>query len=275
MNYLLSGMRRAVRVSREHHFLVILLVVLQMALVVGMGYLLLVYPVRILADIQGLIEPLQDASAVDATSNLSQDQMQSFYQAYISLKRNILELGVWMGIGLLLWSGSTWSIMRIMLEGQQTSWKESVRYLMRWGSAVVMFMVPLILGGFYYLKRQIGQGVSPDVLLKQGEVLLVIWFILYYGMMVAFALVGAVSWKEYYRQWFSIAILRIHKTMLVGLINFTLIGAFGYLLYVAVSHDWFFGVTLLLVLSMVLLLVLTRLFWVACLQELIHEKNHH
>ena len=71
MNYLLSGMRRAVRVSREHHFLVILLVVLQMALVVGMGYLLLVYPVRILADIQGLIEPLQDASAVDASEKVA------------------------------------------------------------------------------------------------------------------------------------------------------------------------------------------------------------
>ena len=277
MNYLVVGVRRVAKAIRSHPILVAGLILLQLGLVITLGYLLYTYPVRILLDIQQVVGPLQDSSnpATDAQpSQLSTQSMLSIYQSYQSLKSNLLALLGWLLLVVVTFNGLLWMLTHRVLEQVRVPWKLRLSHCIRWLVSGMIFMIPWALVVFFIMRAQIESSVVVDSLLATMRNAVLVFFVLYYGMTVAFAVVNAATWTKFISNWCMAGVRNIHKTLLVAVINLMLVGGALLLFFQMVRLEAFWGLALVLVGVIILLFVITRLFWVACLQELTYEKNH-
>lgn len=286
MNYLKRGLQHLGRSISKHKFLFIILILLQAGFIAALAYVTITSQVKILNTAQEIILPLQQAN-YDAES-IQQgkefiSQMAGIYQAYQSLIQQIIRLGLWwLGLFLMV-DGTLWVVSHQLLE--KVSWKSSGKQWIKYTAATLVLLGPFLLVLYLILKMALRAQLDPEKFGQMLKYLLYSLGLLYYLMLNAFASIQVTSWKEFARHFFITAVKKIHYTSLILAINLALLSAAGYLIYYFMEISPNF--TLMMVLSglLILLIILTRLYWIACLRELTsikisepeklrHEKSH-
>ena len=280
MQYLNGGFQRVIEAVKKHPLLVMSIFVLQLALLITSMYTALTYQVRIITDAQAIIEPLQNANynaeSIKAGSAFTEDIL-GIYTAYQSLITNILQLAMWL-IGLLLFNGIIWLISYQILERTTIPWNERIKTFfqgwLRYILTTIAVLGPFLVLSYLLLRTLLVQEIGMTSFTTILTVLMYLFLLLYYFLLVAFAFLGTASWKLFLQKTFTASVKRIHLTMLVLVINAALLFLSLYGVYYFMNNGEIFSLMVMFTLLFIVLMVLTRLFWIACLQELTHEKDH-
>lgn len=290
MKYLYRGLQDVAERIREHKILFIVLILLQIGFIAALAYITITYQVKILNTAQQIIEPLQNANYDAESIQQGQEfisQIAGIYQAYQSLIQQIVVLALWwLGLFLIV-NGTLWVLSHQILE--RSSWKKAGKQWIKYVLAAVVLLGPFLLAIYFILKMVIRAQIDPE---KFGQILVYLLYsfgIVYYLMINAFASLNAATWKEFAKNFLTTSIKKIHRTLPVLIINFALLSGAAYLIYYFMEINQSFdfmelnqNFALMMISSglLILLIVFTRLYWIACLRELTpqklpeHEKSH-
>ncbi len=269
LKYLLEGLKKVAVSLKQHKILFILLILIQIGFIAALAYITITYQVKILNTAQQIIEPLQNAN-YDAES-IQQgkefiSQISGIYQAYQALIQQIARLALWwLGLFLIV-NGALWVLSHQMLEG--FSWKKAGKQWSRYAVASIVLLGPFLLAAYFLLKMVIGVQIDPDKFSGILKYLLYSFVIMYYCMLNAFAALNTVSWKELIKPFLTTAIKKIHRTLPVLIINFALLSGAAYLIYYFMEINPNFALMMAASALLMILIILTRLYWIACLQEI-------
>lgn len=282
MQYLYKGFQNVGKSIREHKFLFILLIFLQIGFIVALAYTTITYQVKILNTAQEIILPLQnanyDAQSIEQGKEFI-SQIAGIYQAYQALIQQIVLLALWW-LGLFLFvNGALWVISHQMLE--QASWKNSGKQWMKYVATAFILLGPFLLVIYFILKMLISAQIDPD---KFGQMLIYVLYsfgAVYYLMINAFASLNAPTWKDFVKHFLTTTIKKIHYTLLVLIINLALLAGATYCIYYFMELNQNFALMMIFSIILIFLIVLTRLYWITCLQEITnhilpeHQKKPH
>jgi len=280
--YLYNGLRKLGRGVLKHKALFLLLILLQALLLGLFMYITITYQAAIFNTLQEIVQPLQTAN-YDAQSIQQGEefisQFAGIYLAYRSLIRQIVLLAAWwLGLFLIV-NGALWVLSHQLLE--KSSWKSRGRQWIKYVAATILLLGPFLLAAYFILKTALGAKIDPDTFGPMLKYLLYFLGIIYYLMLHAFASLNAVSWEKFTKQFFSTAIRKIHYTLPILTINLILLSAAGYLIYYFLELNQNFALMMGASALLIMALVLTRLYWIACLRELTAaeiaepEEPHH
>ena len=285
MEYLKRGLNRSLDAIKKRKLLFTSICVLQIILFIGIVFLLLIFEVRILNDVKGIMEPLQDTGNQIQSVDDLQDSMKLFLpviQSYKSLKTNILSLLGYLTLIFLVPQAWLWILTQQLFENKSTSLKTKlIIFGQQWLKYVLFSIVlfgPIFLGIYFMIKNVLTFGLESILVLKIPAIIITAG--LYYLLLISFAFLGDKSWKIFFNHFLKAAIKRIDLTLPILLINLIIVSLWGFLLknmlYISdLEITGKFFVTLLVILIFISSFVFTRLFWIATLRELYHEKSNN
>lgn len=279
MGYLKRGLLNTVSSVKKHKLLFALLVILQIIFVVSSLALGSQYLLKILENVQGIIVPLEnanyDSQNIEQGNPLTPDYA-SIYKSYRSMLKNVFSFIVWMAMFFLLFNGSMWLLSHWMLHEQQ-QWrikvKEGIQFLLKAWASAFLLLGPFVIISYYLLIYFIRVSSSFSNLVVMLKSLLVVLFVLYYFLLAALAVAVYQPWKKFTLTWIEVSIKRFQKTVVAFfLITAVLLLGFS-ALYVAIEYGK--SVTMLLFLGLIYMMIvsLTRIFWIATVQEIKSEKK--
>lgn len=254
---------------RTHPWVFLLLIVLQISLLVAAGYILLSYQLKIVAAMEGIIVPLQqanlDAQQLQAGAPFMSD-FASMLQSYRELMRSILFLVLWLAGLIALGNGFLWALSHRMLEGK---WKQA---LQAWGGYIItsLFFFSVVSFISYYWLRSVVQLESLEAFLPVMQRVAIISALAYVLLLLFVAL--ADDWKAFLKR-FKAVLVSFHKVIAVLLLNVVVISIPLYGLYRSLSSEAQLLVILPLSLTIVVLLVFTRLLWISSLHIIAGSEN--
>ncbi len=267
-----SGIPAALSSLRRHPWLFVLLLALQLLLLLAAGYLLLTYQFKLMADMESILMPLQQA-------NLNAEQLQAgapflgdftgVMQAYRQLMRNVLYLMLSLAGVVALGNGLLWALSHRLLE---RSWKQALQAWIGYAAASLLFFGAASLISYRWLRSAV-QLESLEAFLPVMRNVALLFALAYILVLLAGAF--ADDWKAFFRRWGKAA-ASFHKVLAVLLLNAALLLLPLYVLYRSLSSES--GVSAaavaLLSLLLVLLLALTRLLWIASLRNIADKSNN-
>ena len=262
--YLKRGLKETFSSVKRHKLIFILLVILQLLALITFSYTFIIYQVKILENAQGITEAMQNANfnpdSIQAGEPFIKD-IYSVYQNYDSLLEQMYQLLLWLFLLFiifngLLWIGSHYLFKEISRKISFT--RTAIKFLAL--SSVLLFPLMLL---FYFLFKN-----NITLLSTYGWVLLILTGIVYYLLLVSLAFIHIKSWKEFLNQILNKGFKKIYLTLIVLIINLIIISGSIYLIYLT-SNQIILSIITVILLGIVL--ILTRLFWLACLQE--ENKN--
>ena len=262
--YLKRGLKETFSSVKRHKLIFILLVILQLLALITFSYTFIIYQVKILENAQGITEAMQNANfnpdSIQAGEPFIKD-IYSVYQNYDSLLEQMYQLLLWLFLLFiifngLLWIGSHYLFKEISRKISFT--RTAIKFLA--SSSVLLFPLMLL---FYFLFKN-----NITLLSSYGWVLLILIGVVYYLLLVSLAFIHIKSWKEFLNQILNKGFKKIYLTLIVLIINLIIISGSIYLIYLT-SNQIILSIITVILLGIVL--ILTRLFWLACLQE--ENKN--
>ena len=278
MQYLQKGVQKSFQALYHHKPLGAVLLVLQLGFILSFLYITINYEVKIIQDAQSIIQPLQQAN-YDAES-IQQGQyflpdFAGIYSSYQSLLQNIFYLGLWLAGLFLVLNGGIWLLTHSLLASSKPTWKTILHGWLKYLVAAVFFIgIPLLIG-YIGLKIILARQVDVDMFTSLLNSIPYILGVLYYLLLVALTFITDPSWSQFVKHFYRAGLRKIHRTLLVLVINGALIAGSLYLVYLSMNYEGQFWLVVLASIIAVFIIVLSRLFWIACLQELVHEKSHH
>lgn len=277
MNYLKKGLSGSLKAIRERKRLFVLLVILQLIFVVLVIGLSIYFQVKIFADAQGIIEPLQNANygadSIEAGEPFTED-MVNIYNSYTSMKHNIIVfLSLLMGLYLVL-NGSIWILTHGLLRNiNLKDYKKIFGAWLKFTASILLIMGPFLLVSYYLLisllKVEAVESFSSAV-----NILMYVLLAIYYLILASFVFIHKRSWKSFAVTAFNTSIKNIFRSLSVLFVNLAALFASGYLVYFTVNGDESFSLLVLSSILFILSLVVTRIFWIASLKEVAHEKDN-
>src|SRR3989344_826918 len=152
MNYLAQALRRTYKVITKHWLLMGVLVLFQLALFVSLGYVGLTYQMKIFENIQGVLDPIQNAN-YNATSlqegGLFTAEYARVYESYNSLVGNVKGLLIWILIIFLIGNGLIWVATLDLIHPETKSWKKRSQCWLKYVVLSVLILgLPLMLSIF-------------------------------------------------------------------------------------------------------------------------------
>jgi len=294
MNVLKEGWKKAVNSVKEHPWLLVLLILLQIAVFVSVLTIIIVYPVKILQNVEGIMTTMQNVNynvtSIQAGSSFASSQdLLTVYNSYNDLIKNITAFLSWsLGVLLILQAGIWIFTNRLFVKKTEkfNFWGELKRFGMSWCKylliTLVLFLLPAVV--FYFIINSLFTLQLEDSVLFVVQLLSVVFLIIYYFSLVGFSLL-TLPWKEFFKNFIRISFKKIHWNLLVLIINSIFIGVFVYLIYLTVTLDQHYWLTVLASIILIPLLTLLRIFWVGCVQSMLnpthtipltgasHEKN--
>ncbi len=305
MVYIKKGLKRTLCSIRAHKLMFILLIILQVIFLVAFFSISINYNIKILNDNLQILNhtneitaPLQNLnynlnSAEDARPLMK--QMLSVYKNYRSMIKNVIYYLLWLTGLFMIINGTLWVLTHQLLRDGQTKdsqikdnqtkkGKEGElgklgldRELIQKGLKFVILTLilfgPIMIFIYYILSSLLKLEILISSFTNMIKIMSYLFLILYYFFLVGSAFVNVKSWKKFLKIFYIIAIKKIHWILPVLLTNLALISLSLYLVYVFIDPKTFIPMIFFSIIF-ILILVLTRIFWVACLQELANEKNN-
>ncbi|MBU0456550.1 MAG: hypothetical protein ABH824_00665 [Nanoarchaeota archaeon] len=281
MKYLKKGLSRTIKSIKQHKWLFITLVFLQIIFIGLSANLAINYQIKILDDAKGIIEPLQNANYDENSLKEGEPFIEDFLsvnKSYNSMINNIIALIGWSLLLFIVLNGLIWILTSWIIESN-IDWKRRLKDIWQpWFKIIVSLM--LTIGPAAVILYFILQLLSRlEILMENASVVLnsiiTISSLLYFFIIVAFAFINEVSWKIFFKKWTLCSFKKIHKSLMVLLINIILILLSFYLVYLSIYQISSLGLLLISSLLIVFVIVITRIFWVSCLEEIKNEKNNH
>ncbi|MDO8511308.1 MAG: hypothetical protein Q7S55_04020 [Nanoarchaeota archaeon] len=285
MEYLKKGLRTTVNSIKRHRLLFALIVILQIIFVVSSLALGTQYLFKVLEDAQGIIVPLEnanyDSQKIEQGESFTPDYA-SIYNSYRSMLKNVFLFLAGLAVLFLSLNGSIWLLSHWMLQERQ-QWrirlKEGAQFLLKAWAAALLLLGPFAIISYYVLLHfiRISQSFTNIAIVLKS--LLIALLVIYYFFLVALAVAPHKPWKRFALTWIEFSISKFQKTVIAFfLIAVALLASFS-VLYAAIEYGE--SVTLLLFLGLfcMVMVSLTRIFWIAAIQEIKPEKkdetSHH
>jgi len=254
--YLKRGWSWTIGSVRKHKLIFILLVILQLLALVAFSYTIINYQVKILENAQGITQAMQNANfnpdSIQAGEPFIKDIF-SVYQNYNSLLEQIYQLLLWLFLLFIIFNGLAWLGVHCLF--RKISMAGTV---IKFLASSLALLLPLMLLFYYIFKKNI------TLLSSSGWMLLILAGLIYYLLLVSFAFINLKSWKEFLKQILKNGFKKIHLTLIVLLLNISLISGSIFLIYLASDQIFLSAITIVL---LGIVLVIARIFWLACLQE--------
>lgn len=281
MDYLKRGWSNTFNSITKNKRLFLVLILLQIIFVVSSSALGAQYLLKILENTQGIIGPLEnanyDSQKIEQGEPFTPDYA-SIYHSYQSMLKNVFSFLAWMTVLCLLLNGSIWLFSHWMFQ-EQKQWKlrmkAGLQFLVKaWVSAFLLLGSFAIISYFVLLHFvRVSQSFSNiAIVLKSSLVALVV---VYYFLVVALAVAPHSSWKKFIFSWIEISIKRFRKTAITfSLSAIALLLSFS-VLYGAIEYGESVILLLLSGLFCMMVINLTRIFWIATIQEIEHETSRH
>ncbi|MBU0470029.1 MAG: hypothetical protein KKA62_01920 [Nanoarchaeota archaeon] len=279
MDYLKKGLSSTISSIQKHKVLFGAIVLVQVVFLVLFLFLAIFYQVKIVSNAKGIIDPLQsanyDADSIEQGKPFSDDLTSIFdsYQAMIKNIRNFVFLALLLFV---FFNGALWISTHWLLEERKTSWKQRIRLSLKMWlkflAAIAVFVLPFFMVAYYFLVFLLRWEISLTGYLTSLKVVAALSVIFYYFSIAAFALINYGSWKSFLSNLFKSSIKKVHRSLLVLIINLSLFSLSIYLIYLSVIFEASLFLLLILGFLFTVILVLTRIFWVASLNEVIRKK---
>ena len=275
-SYLREGGKDLLRGIRRHKLLFGFLILTQAAIFGLLIYLLLNYPVQILSNVQGIMEPLgranYNASSLQEGAPFSTELL-GVYQSYQSMVRLVAELLLWLGGIFLFLEVGMWTFSHRLLEEREPSggWKKETSnmilwWLRAWLSILVLVLLPLILG--YYIIKTTFLTAPENLNLNFPKTGGAILLALIYFLLTSFALINSDNRRKFIKSWGRVAFKKIPFTLLTLIINLAVISFLFWIIYLLMPYPSLFILTIALSIILLFSLVLARIYWSACLKRL-------
>ncbi len=291
-SYIIKGYNKTIKSINQHKILFFFLICLQILFFFLIIYSSIVYVPEIVEHARGIIEPLESGGLgnIDPTelemgnSTASADTVMegvySFYrsnrdeikQNYESMVGKIINYLLILMNAFIFLGGLIRILVKRMLVKQMKIFRSWLKYFITW----FMVVVPALLLGYLFVKSMFSISMVEKISNLFSNLgwsfILSIYLILYILFITTTVFVNTKSWKEYIKLVWQIGVKKINKTSLVFLINMTMLGIGLYLVYLGrLSENLFLMIFVALVI--IFLFVLTKIFWTACIEELVHEKT--
>lgn len=264
MPYLRSGFTQVMRAIRKHRVLFLILILLQTALLISSASVLLHYQVQIQQNAREVIQSLE-------TANFNPEELRKgqlflnnpglIYSSYRLMINNLYYLGFFLLLLHLVLNGSLWIISHYLISGHKNVQRQFLQFTVFTLILVVFFLfISKII-----LRTVVNPDGSSDQFTVVMKVILGLAFFFYLLLLQALAVLSS-SWKTcFFEIWLKIKQIRF--TLPILIINFTVISITLYGIYFSLSTQYSL-LLVLITLILILNLVLTRLYWLACLKEL-------
>ena len=262
--YLKRGLREVISSVKRHKLIFILLIILQLLSLIAFSYTIIIYQVKILENAKGITEAMQKANfnpdSIQAGEPFIKD-IYSVYQNYDSLLKQIYQLLLWLFLLFIIFNGLLWIGVHYMLKEISKKFSFTGTAIKFLASSFILIL-PLMLLFYFIFKNNIA------FLSSYGRALFILTGIVYYLLLISLAFIHVQSWKEFLKQILTKGFKRIHLTLIVLLLNLMLISGSIFLIYLA-SEQIILSIITIVLLGIVL--IISRIFWLACLQE--EDKN--
>ena len=265
--FIKRGFERVVSVVTKHKGLFIVLLLLQIAFLISLSFTSLHYQQKIFVNIQNIVEPLHegnfDPNKVEAGQPLL-NEIAPIIKNYQLLKENVKIMFIWFSVLFLVLNGGTWVLIHQMFR------RNTAQIGQQWLKFIAISIVlagPFLLIGYSLLRSQITTGMDPAMVADSARNILYAGVAVYYLMLVSYSFIHVRQWKSFVTAAFKAGITKIHWTVLVLLINCAVLALGAWIVYLTVLVEKLFLISLLGALFFIVLVVLTKLFWVASLQE--------
>ena len=268
MNYLRSGLKLTSKLIKKHWKLFLILLLLQAICLVSGVFIGTFYQVKIMENARGIIEPLQNANYDSESIKQGEpftQEISSIYENYQSMTKNIFALLGWLLLLFVVLNGRVWLLTQQLFK--KVKLKEEIQMLARFIVSLIVIMGVFFSISYGLLICLLRLEVSLNVFSIAIIGLLLVYALFYYLLITACALIHY-SWKEFIQKFFVCAIKKIHKSALVLLINSCLLFLSLLIIFASINYEKSLWFLLLAGLLLVVVMVITRIFWVACLQEL-------
>jgi len=276
MNFIKASLEHAWKSIKKHPLLLLVLVLFHAALIGILIYLLLNYPAQILQDVQGIMQPLENAN-YNATSIQEglpfSSELTTVFASYNSLTSRVYEKCWWFGLIFIFVQAGIWILsVRMVSEVKE---KEVISFFKAWGTYLLMgigfSVLPLLIS--YFLLITFFNIESTTTALWMLWIVVGVLLIFFYFSLVGFALIYT---KNVFRNWLKVAFRKIHLSLVMLLINLVVIAALGTGAFFLIEYESWFPVVLILTILLFLALIFALLFWVSYihLQTSEHKLDH-
>ena len=281
MDYLKRGLRRTFASIKDHKILFGIVFLLQLLFLVSFLSVAIYYQVKLLEDASGIIEPLEkanyNAEMIQEGAPFTEDYLRVF-NSYNSMVQNLKEFVIALLLLFFFVNGAIWMLSHWLLE-EKIHWKQkpkkACQFFLKMAASAAALLVPFLIPSYYLLSRFIRISGSFSKVVLAIEILLGAGAVLYYLFIVSLAAADIASWKRFARRWLDLSFRKIAKTapalLLVALAFFLS----SLLLYAAINYGRSFLLLAAAGIAEISVLVLTRIFFIACLQEIGHETDNH
>lgn len=256
MNFLIQGAHSTITTIGRHKILFLVLIILQL-ITLGLGVGISVfYHIQILDQAQQIISVFQ---------NLQEDQsdvepIMSAYQTYNAMIKTIGWYALWI-LGLFsIFHFALWSTCFSMRE--PLGIKKIFKMWLKFMAVTLALFVPFLVIGYLLISRIISNDLGWEKLISTLQMVGFVALFLYVLLLVFFAFLP----QAMLRKAFHSLTRNIFRVMITLFINgVMLLGSFYFLYWsTQVEKLW---IMLSAALLMVVLLVITRLFWIHCLHH--------
>jgi hypothetical protein len=259
--YLKRGFNKAWEAIRKKNKLLVGLLVIQLIFVVLLTYVTMIYSVSIMNDLKDIIEPVEQANfdQEDMDQNQLMKQLLPVYKSYNSLKSNLLGFAGWLAALFVIFHGGLWVLSHKLL-GSKGILKMWIKHFV----ASVFWLGLFILGTYLVFNTANMENLRANMFILGG-----IFLVFYFFLATSLAHINVKDWKRYLNRTLK-SFKKGHYVLLVFAINLLVIAAGVFLIYLG-RNRFFFGSMFMAIFF--ILLILTRLFWIACLHEKYNEKH--
>ncbi len=227
--------------------------------------LALSYQIKLLEDSQELIQPLQNANLDPNSIEAGQPflpQDVNLYKSYQALVKNIFLLFTYLLLIYFFFNSILWALSHYLLKNNI---KEIPQIILKSAASFFFLSIPLIFL-FYFLLKKAFLIVNQTDLKNYLILFVILIIIIYYILLHCYAYANINSWKKFLLK-IKVAIKNPSKTIPILLINLFLliISAFSIFLSLNYNESVFLFISSTLFFT---LLVITRISWIVCLEEI-------
>lgn len=275
MQSLKEAIKRTCHHIHQHKLLFGMLVLLQLMVIIGIFFLAVTYPVKILEDVNGIMQPLQtanyNATNIQEGGAFSTDMLK-VYQNYNALIKHVTEVILWLLGILVILEGALWIGTHKLITLDKTEpiikhLREAGTLWLKYIAISLLFLgIPALIG--YFSLNLISSEPNEEILLSIAKYTLAILGVLVYLLWCGLAIINS-PWKHLAKNWWTVSLKKIHWTLLALVISIIIMGSLFSLIYLTMNYEPLQWVMILLSILCIPIITLLRIFWVAHAQELI------
>lgn len=281
MKYLKKGLQHTFSSISRHKGLFLILILLQAAFFISTLFISVSYEIKILQDAQGIIEPLQtanyDPQSIEEGNLFTQD-LASIYNSYNSMISNIKScayvlLSLFMVLNGGLWILTFFLLKKKIIGKSEGRLKQALHMWIKFIVSVVVIMGPFFVITYYLLIYLLRSESFTGSFPQAVNYLLYVIIAFYYFLISALAMINSSSWKSFIKNFWLCSVKKIHLSMLVLAINAVLLSAGCLAIYGAVAYEKSLLLITAASLLFLIIVVITRIFWIASLNGLVNEYS--